>query len=287
MLLAAPPSTFALDPAVKLAELAFVGPSYMLVAPPLGRRNLALQAVVVGEATGIELTPITGREHCTAGFVAMGAVTKPAGLGQLLDLAKGLRQSIAFDPQAQLADPGIVDQHATTRDRQKLAVGGGVSSTIIAATDRTGCHLLAPEDVVGKCGFTGTRRPDKRDRLSGGGAQGQSCVDSGKDIDRGDHAHGLRGRDGLASRDLGRKLGVGAGLCQQHDHRDLCICTHRQVALEPTQVEIAIEAHHDKHEVEVGGDHLLACARASSRPPELGFAGEALGYQRVADRLWL
>ena len=59
-------------------------------------------------------------------------------------------------------------------------------------------------------------------------------------------------------RQVGRKIGLG----EKNDRRGAALARHQQVPLETTRVVVAIEAHDDEDDVDIGGDDLLAGRRS-------------------------
>ncbi len=80
------------------------------------------------------------------------------------------------------------------------------------------------------------------------------------------------------------------GLRQHDDRRGPALVRHHEVSLEPARVVVAIEPHHQEHDVNVGGDDLLLgelagdLARELAAPRQERLDGPALLTGRLTDR---
>ncbi len=151
------------------------------------------------------------------------------------------------------------------RQGQQCAMGGGVAAARITAAHRAGLHPVASHQGVGQGRFAGAGRPHQYHRIAGA-QPGRKLGGAGR-IARIECQH----RDAAAfdpgqlrAQRLHVFTAVGLG---QHQHRPRAAgVDQHQIALQPAQVEVAIQPGDHQHGVDIGRDRLhfqmLACGTA-------------------------
>ncbi len=225
----------------------------------IGPKSAALFAdAIQGSGTVVWNGPmgVSEWENFAAGTVAVAkAVAEAAIGGECLDVVEHGIGHVFGAGELEFAHARRIDQAGALRQRQKCAMRGGVAPARIAFAYCAGLHLLAPGKGVGERGFARAGRPNQHHAASGA-EPGRQCRNAGCVF--GIHRH----HRNAAAFDAGKLLAHGGHILAtiglgQHQHGcGTAGIDQYQIALQATQVEIAIQPGHHQHRVDVRGDRL-------------------------------
>ena len=116
-------------------------------------------------------------------------------------------------------------------------------------------NFSSPISALTSVDFPTPEEPEQRAGLAGA----EVALD---DLDaaavlRADGVHGNPNREGPDLVHVLSQMVGHVGLVEDHDRAGAALVRQHQVALEPARVVVAVEAHHEEHGVDVGGDDLL------------------------------
>src|SRR6266511_5571715 len=226
------------------------------VAPAFQAGELALQLPVALQTLGRKRAGADRLAYGAPRLRLVAAVVEAAFGLELGDVVEGLGQPVRALPELELAEPRRVDHEPAVRQRQQLAVSGRVPAAAVLS-DLLRLELLAPEQPVDQARLADARGSEQDDGAARG-QMGPKLVDPLA-------GHGADGVDGDAERDsldLGDEQGAlfdraQVGLVQNNRGLGAAFPRGRQVALDPPDVQVAVERGYEEDRVDVGGEHLL------------------------------
>ena len=158
---------------------------------------------------------------------------------------------------AERADARGVDEERAGREPDELAVGGRVAAARVVVAHVARALAVVAEQRVDQRGLAHARRAEHDGRPARGQVVVREIGDAGAGQRR-DDPHLDAGRDRLGGDAQALGIVGHVGLVEHDDGRRPAGPRDREVALEATQVEVAVEARDDERDVDVGGQDLLA-----------------------------
>src|SRR2546423_7873761 len=128
-----------------LLALAGPGPLVLKEGHPF---HLPLELAPALQSLGRKRAVVEGGDHRAAGLTVVAAVAEPATSQQSVDLGEGPLHAIVGLPQKEAAEAGRVDEDASARRREQVAVGRGVATAAVRLTDGRRLLHVGPEDPV-------------------------------------------------------------------------------------------------------------------------------------------
>ena len=239
------------------------------------------------EAGGAQASRLGRAPHRAPRLAVVSAVPEPAPRGQRPDVVERVVERVRILPQLQLAHARRVDEQAPVGQENQLALRRRVPAAAVAAPHLRGPLSFVAQQVVddGRLADAGRADegagPSRREMLPQGldpaGAQGLDDVQGGL---------GGQGRGGGAA-----VVAVGAevGLVEHEHRRGAAVPNGHEIALDAPEVEVAVEAAHQEHGVDVGGDELPAgrlagrLAREAVAPGQHRLDGRAVAVRAGAN----
>src|ERR671923_995259 len=219
------------------------------------RTELALQLLVAAVAIRIERAVRERALDGAAGLALVAAVAEATMLEERFDVAERRAEPFFGIPELELPHARRVEHEPTTRERDQLARRRRVPPAPVTP-QVAGRERLLAEQLVDERRLADARRAEQRSGAVALEVRAE-LVDPGPGH-AADRVHGDADRDQL---DLGdRLLDVVAEVRLREDDDGIgaALPRRREVALEPAQVEVPVEAGDDEDRVDVGGEHLLA-----------------------------
>ena len=194
----------------------------------------------------------------------MRAVPKPAILRQRLNIVETLlqlpRSRPRFRPKLHLAQPRQIHQQPSPRHHEQLPRSRRMPSPAIAGPHLRRALLLRPVQPVQNRRLAHPARPDQRrrlPRLEFTRQRVQPVVGQRTDRNhRQPRAHLPRLRHQVVQ--IQPQLPRQVGLVQQHHRPRPALICHHQKPLQPPRVIVAVKPAHNKQNIDVGRQHLLA-----------------------------
>ena len=213
--------------------------------------------------------PVVERAADRAARLALvAAVAEAAGRGQRVDVVERRLDALVRAGDLERADAGRVDEQGAAGQHEQLAMGRRVAAARVVVADGGGRLALLAEQRVDQGGLADAGRAE-HDR----GPAGAQVLAEVRDVVAGQGAEdddGHAGGDGLDRDEPALEVVGDVGLVEDDDRADAARPGDGQVALQPAQVEVVVEARDDEGDVDVGRDDLLvgqvAGASAGSNP---------------------
>ena len=95
--------------------------------------QLALELDVTFEAVDRQAARLDRFAHCAARLLLMGTVREAAVTAELLDVVEGPTVALIGAPELDFTQARAVDDQGAARQREQLAVGGGVLTRLSVA----------------------------------------------------------------------------------------------------------------------------------------------------------
>jgi len=240
-----------------------------MVAPNLERALLPLELDVTLPSVRGERTVAQCRADGAARLGPVRAVGEPAAKRDLLDIAECLVE--VRIPELQLADARRVEHDSARRQYDELATRGRVAAAMVVLA-----HLPCLEQLLADEGIDERRLADARraDEHRGPIAlEPPTHVLETVTADGRDQVHRARAEgDRLRLVEEPRVVVDEVDLREENDRLRPALPRHREVALEPTCIEVQRKRLDQECDVDVRGEHLLArriegLLPRESRPP--------------------
>jgi len=216
--------------------------------------EFALELAVVIEALGVD----GGFGDGAAGLAGVGAITKTAALGDVLDVLEADVGVVGHGPELDFAKAGHVDEEPAARHDKHGAGGGSVAAAIIVFADFGGGLTESAEKMVDEGGFA----------HSGGADEGccfalchgvvyrlnsvTGCGTDGEDGYAGCHDEAMQDLV-----EIEMEGGGEVGFVEKDNGTCTALLGEDEKALDAALIEVAIEAADDEENVDVGGEYLL------------------------------
>ena len=205
-------------------------------------RRLALELAMAGEPRRIEAAVLHRRANVAAGLALVSAVPELAAVGELGDVAKVVsRPSVGAGDARASGCLGVSMSSAPAGQPDELAVGGRMAAARVVVADVAGRWRSSPSSALTSVDLptpdepsTTAVRPGAGGRRRGRRRRSPVSAEMIRDRDA--------GRDRLGGDAQAFEIVGHVGLVEHDDGRRAAGPRDREVALEATEVEVAVEA---------------------------------------------
>ncbi len=180
---------------------------------------------------------------------------KRQAAGQRVDVVERRVDALVRAGDLERADAGRVDEQGAARQDEQLAVGRRVAAARVVVADRGGRLAFLAEQGVDQRGLADAGRAE-HDRRS----PGPQVLAEVRDVVAGQRAQdddGHAGGDAPDGDEPPLQVVGDVGLVEDDDRVHAARPGDREIALQPAQVEVVVEARDDERHVDVGCDDLL------------------------------